>query len=87
MQAWTTAEMTKFAIIWTIYAATPPLAPTMLDKTLALLRFDNLAGCEVAKGLIMNRMPSNVELYCEPYLASAPIARDLDPRTIPEVLR
>jgi hypothetical protein len=79
--------MNMLAIIWTIYAATPPLAPTMLDKTLALLRFDNLAGCEVAKGLIMNRMPSNVELSCSPYLASALIARVPDPRTIPEVLR
>ena len=79
--------MTKFAIIWTIYFATPPLAPTILDKSLALLRFDNLAGCEVARGLIMNRMPPNVELYCEPYLASALIARVPDPRRIPEVLR
>jgi hypothetical protein len=79
--------MTTLAIIWTIYFATPSHAPTILDKSLALLRFDNLAGCEVAKGLIMNRMPSNVELSCSPYLASAWIARVPDPRTIPEVLR
>jgi hypothetical protein len=79
--------MTMLAFIWTIYAATPSQAPTMLDKSLALLRFDNLAGCEVAKGLLMNRMPSNVELFCVPYLATALIARDPDPRTIPKVLR
>jgi hypothetical protein len=79
--------MTMLAIIWTIYAATPSHAPTMLDKNLALLRFDNLAGCEVAKGLIMNRMPPDVELSCAPYLAPAEIARDQDSETIPDVLR
>ena len=47
--------MTMFAIIWTIYITAPSQAPTILDKSLALLRFDNLAACEVAKGLIMNR--------------------------------
>jgi hypothetical protein len=79
--------MTTLAIFWTIYFATPSQPPTILDKSLALLRFDNLAGCEVAKGLIMNRMPSDVELSCSPYLATALIARVPDSRTIPEVLR
>jgi hypothetical protein len=78
--------MTMFAIIWTIYAATPSRGPMLLDKSLTM-RFDNEAACEIAIGMIRTQVPSNVELSCSPYLASASMARDADPRTIPEVRR
>jgi hypothetical protein len=78
--------MTMFVIIWTIYAATPSQGPMLLDKGLTI-RFDNAAACEIAIGMLRTQVPSNVELSCSPYLASASIARDPDPRTIPEVLR
>ena len=78
--------MTLFAIIWTIYAATPSQGPMLLDKSLTM-RFDNVTACEIAIGMLRTHVPSNVELSCSPYLASASIARDADPRTIPEVLR
>jgi hypothetical protein len=75
----------KLAIIWTIFAATPSQGPMLLDKSLTI-RFDNAAACEIAIGMIRSRVPPNVELSCSPYLTSARIARDPDPRTIPEVL-
>jgi hypothetical protein len=75
-----------FAIIWTIYAATPSNGPMLLDRSLTM-RFDNAAACEIAIGMIRTHVPSNVELSCSPYLASASTARNADPRTTPEVLR
>jgi hypothetical protein len=51
------------------------------------MRFDNAAACEIAIGMIRTHVPSNVELSCSPYLASASTARNADPRTTPEVLR
>jgi hypothetical protein len=73
--------MTVFAIIWTIYAATPSHGPILLDKSLTV-RFDNAAACHIAIGMIRSRVAPNVALSCSPYLASTPIARDADPRTI-----
>ena len=78
--------MIKLAIIWTIFAVTPSQGPKLLDKSLTI-RFDNGAACEIAIGMIRSRIPPNVELSCSPYLISARIARNLHPRTIPEVLR
>jgi hypothetical protein len=75
----------KLAIIWTIFAATP-LGPKLLDKSLSI-RFENAAACQIAIGMIRSHIPPKVELSCLPYLTSAQIARDPDPRTIPEVLR
>ena len=77
--------MIKLAIIWTIFAATP-LGPKLLDKSLSV-RFENAAACEIAIGMIRSRVSPNLKLSCSPYLTSAQIARDPDPRTIPEVLR
>jgi hypothetical protein len=74
------------AIIWTIFAVTPSRGPMLLDKSLTI-RFDNGSACEIAIGMIRNSVPPNVKLSCSPYLISARIAHDPDPRMIPEVLR
>ena len=78
--------MIELTIIWTIFVTPPSQEPKLLDKSLSV-RFENAAACEIAIGMIRSRVSPNLKLSCSPYLTSAQIARDPDPRTIPEALR